>query len=210
MNNSIFLETKSLRSSRGVGNLGLVEVQVLDVPPMDLVNPDSSFQISLKITNKTRKVIFDEVRVSLKEVKTWASIIPPKHGNNTTRTEMTELASMNYESLEKDTIDYGKRVQLLHNISLDVPENAKCDQELGLVRVHHFLQVKIISHGGTIRDLRFRFPFVIGGAQYKEAVPADHPVNSMKKIRPSKALANGIAKSTMLLSNSGHYFRASA
>ena len=96
---------------------------------------------------------------------------------------MAETSNLTKKNLFhwKEQLDdtYHYRVIELHKVSLDIPTTASIDQPKGLLRVHHFLQVKLVSYRRQVENLCFRFPLVIGGAQY-EVVPADHPANDAK------------------------------
>mmetsp|Transcript_11319 Transcript_11319/g.18728 ORF Transcript_11319/g.18728 Transcript_11319/m.18728 type:complete len:272 (-) Transcript_11319:139-954(-) len=199
----------SVRATGHVKALGSVQVRVLDLLEKDAIETDSRFQLSLDITNTSRNVTFDEIRIGINEVQSWASLIQPKHGNTTTMMEVTKLSRRCYtewdvEHVVNEQTEKTERLVQLHGTSLEIPKCATKDREYGLLRIHHYLQVKLISHSKIVNNLRFRFPLVIGGVQYAADIlpPVDHPlhaINKHTKRNPSKILAYGIARSVIFV-----------
>lgn len=172
---------------------GDVAVQV-GLSEEDSILPGSRVRIDIDITNTNHNIKFDEIRVRVKEVQSWSSITASKVGYNEQVTETSNLTKKNlfqWKERLDDTHHY--KVIELHKVSLDIPTTASIDQPKGLLRVHHFLQVKLVSYRRQVENLCFRFPLVIGSAQY-EVVPADHPANDVQlgKTTFAEALAGTI------------------
>jgi hypothetical protein len=177
----------------GIMRIGEVEVHV-DLLQSDQIKPGSRIPLNVEIANSSEKGEFDEIRIRLNEVHSWTSIIGPKRGTDSSiMTEVTKLTKKNIRSWTEQ-IDYRhRRVILLDNMSLDVPTIAICDRNSGLVRIHHVLEVKLISHGYSVDNMRFRFPLVIGGKQYDEASPKRHAVSYLNDIHAEQVLTDTIA-----------------
>lgn len=202
--------SKTLRAGT-MKNLGCVQVQLLNLLEQDSIEPDSTLNLSLDITNSSKSVKFHKIQISVREVQTWTSMIKPKTGNNPTMMEITKLSKQTIcdwdivPIVDKDT---GKKQRLvqLHDLKLDIPESTNRDRPYGLLRINHYLQVKLTSDGAIINNLRFRFPLVIGGEQY-ETIPDDHPIHKIRRGNKSlsKALAYGIARTIIVASQGMEY-----
>jgi hypothetical protein len=206
---TLYRESKSLRA--GVQHLGCVQVKLRNFLENDSIEPGSRLNVSLDITNSSKKVKFDEIRISVNEVQTWASLIQPKHGNNATMTEITKLSkkclqTWDIEKVVNEQTGKTERFVQLHGMSAEIPKITAEDRPYGLLRIHHYLQVKLISDGKIINNLRFRFPLVIGGPQMKE-LSDDHPLHTIKKHKRnlSKALAFGVARTIILVTQAFDY-----
>lgn len=151
-------------------------------------------------------VKFDEIRIRLKETQSWNSIINSKAGNDNFLTETTVLARQRLKCWEDyvDEDDPTQRTVELKDVSLEIPEDAVLDREYGLVRVHHFLDIKLVSHGGFVDNLKFKFPVVLGGDQY-ELVPSNHPVNFKHQDSIDKILARAIANTVVAVTNTAEH-----
>lgn len=206
---NIYEQTKSLRK-RG-RKVGRVHTEVLNLLDNDRIEPGSTFQMALRMTNPNEDVSFKEIQISVREVQTWASLIKPKRGNSSTMTEVTKLVDRSCTPLQEETVVHmGRKVLLLKNINITIPESATCDRKVGLVYVNHYLHIKAISEEIRVKALHFRFPFVIGGPQIENVIPSDHPVLTIaKRTSPSKALAYSYARSIIGLFNASSSIKAS-
>jgi hypothetical protein len=206
---TIYRECKTLHA--GVYHLGCVKVKLLDFLENDSIEPGSRLNLSLDITNSSKNVKFDEIRISVNEVQTWASMIPPKHSNSATMTEITKLSkktlkTWNIQKVVNERTGKTERFVQLHGMSLEVPKITAADRPYGLLRIHHYVQVKLISDGKIINNLRYRFPLVIGGPQMEE-LPDDHPLHTINKHTRSvsKTLAFGVARTIILITKAAEY-----
>ena len=191
---SVFTQQKAIRARAGsVKRLGDIYVQ-LNTDEKDQFLSGSTMSLDISITIETRtKVNFDEIRVGLKEIQSWTSLVEFKNGNSPLLTETTKLAKETVKDWteRQDETNNNRRVIHLKNIELEVPESTSSDREVGLVRVHHFLDIKLISHGRRVGNLNFKFPIVIGGGDQYTIPPDHHPMHI--KQTPDKILAAAIA-----------------
>jgi hypothetical protein len=191
---SVFTQQKAIRARAGsVKRLGDIYVQ-LNTDEKDQFLSGSTMSLDISITIETRtKVNFDEIRVGLKEIQSWTSLVESKNGNSPLLTETTKLAKETVKDWteRQDETNNNRRVIHLKNIELKVPESTSSDREVGLVRVHHFLDIKLISHGRRVGNLNYKFPIVIGGGDQYTIPPDRHPMHI--KQTPDKILAAAIA-----------------
>ena len=191
---SVFTQQKAIRARAGsVKRLGDIYVQ-LNTDEKDQFLSGSTMSLDISITIETRtKVNFDEIRVGLKEIQSWTSLVESKNGNSPLLTETTKLAKETVKDWteRQDETNNNRRVIHLKNIELEVPESTSSDREVGLVRVHHFLDIKLISHGRRVGNLNYKFPIVIGGGDQYTIPPDRHPMHI--KQTPDKILAAAIA-----------------
>lgn len=191
-------------------NLGCVQVQILNLLEKDTIHPGSKVNLNLDITNSS-KVTFDQVQISVREVQSWSSLIQPKTGNSPTMMETTKLSKekiCNWDIIPIVDESTGKKQRFvqLHDLSIDVPKSASNDRPYGLLRIHHYLQIKLTSDGAIINNLRFRFPLVLGGEQH-EIMSDDHPLHKIKRGNKSlsKTLAFGIARTVIVASKAAEF-----
>ena len=192
---SVFTQHKAIRVRAGaVKRLGDICVQLnADEKNQFLSGSTMSLDISITIDTRT-EVKFDEIRVGLKEIQSWTSLVEFKNGNSPLLTETTKLAKETVEDWTEhpdETNNNNRRGIHLKNIELEVPESTSSDREVGLVRVHHFLGIKLISHGRRVGNLNYKFPIVIGGGDQYTIPPDRHPMHI--KQTPDKILAAAIA-----------------
>jgi len=191
---SVFTQQKAIRARAGaVKRLGDIYVQ-LNADEKDQFLSGSTMSLDISITIETRtEVKFDEIRVGLKEIQSWTSLVESKNGNSPLLTETTKLAKETVEDWTElpDETNNNRRSIHLKNIELEVPDSTSSDREVGLVRVHHFLDIKLISHGRRVGNLNFKFPIVIGGGDQYTIPPDHHPMHI--KQTPDKILAATIA-----------------
>ena len=191
---SVFTQQKAIRARAGaVKRLGDIYVQ-LNADEKDQFLSGSTMSLDISITIETRtEVKFDEIRVGLKEIQSWTSLVESKNGNSPLLTETTKLAKETVEDWTElpDETNNNRRSIHLKNIELEVPDSTSSDREVGLVRVHHFLDIKLISHGRRVGNLNYKFPIVIGGGDQYTIPPDRHPMHI--KQTPDKILAAAIA-----------------
>lgn len=175
----------------------------------ELLEPGTTMPVNVMIKvvpGKHHSVKFDEIRVRLKETHSWNSIINSKAGNDNFLTETKVLAREQLTCWEDhiDEDDPTNRTVELNDVELEIPEDAVPDREYGLVRVHHFLDIKLVSKGGLVDNLKFKFPVVIGGDQY-DLMPSNHPMNFKNQDSVDKIMARGIANTVMAVTNTAEH-----
>lgn len=185
--------------------IGDVEVHA-DFLENDNIQPGSRIPLNVEIANSSASGSFDEIRIRLNEVHSWNSIVSPKYSNSSVMTEVTKLSKKDIRTWTEH-VDYReRRVIHLDNMSLDIPDTAKCDSDAGLVRIHHVLEVKLISRRYSVDNMRFRFPLVIGGKQYDHVLPRRHAVNYLTKKKTEQVLADAIAAVVSGITKSAEYW----
>eukprot|EP00545_Synedropsis_sp_CCMP1620_P003357 CAMPEP_0119013466 /NCGR_PEP_ID=MMETSP1176-20130426/8464_1 /TAXON_ID=265551 /ORGANISM="Synedropsis recta cf, Strain CCMP1620" /LENGTH=263 /DNA_ID=CAMNT_0006966557 /DNA_START=55 /DNA_END=846 /DNA_ORIENTATION=+ len=189
----IYRQHKPFKLAGGVMRIADVEVDV-DLLENDNVQPDSRIPFNVQIANTSQTRDFHEIRIRLNEVHSWSSLVGSStQGDRGIMTEITKLTKKNLHSWIENIDHNGRRVICLNNMSLDIPKTTSCDRNSGLIRVHHVLEVKLISHGYSVDNMRFRFPFVIGGKQYDQALPQRHAVTYLHVRHAEEVLADTIA-----------------
>lgn len=168
-------QEQSIRTICGTRTLGDVTLQ-LKLEDDERILPGSRIRVDVQITNTSLSQSFDEIQIRVKEVHSWSGVTSSKYSSNEQLTETTNLTKKNTVHWTERPDGMERRVIDLKKMSLDIPNTASHDQRKGLVRVYHFLQVKLISTSRCVQNLCFRFPIVLGGEQY-QVVPKDHPVN---------------------------------
>lgn len=213
----IYRQHKPFHSAGGIKAVGEGDVEVhVDLMPSESnthIQPGSRIPLNINILNSNPIGKFDEIRIRLIEVLSWSSITgqisnaKQYKGFKDIATEITKLTTKKLSSWPEEIDGRQRRVIRLHNMSLDIPQSAKCDQNVGLIRIHHVLEVKLISSGYHVSNMKFRFPLVIGGKQYdgRRALPRHHAINYLNEKRTEQILADTVAAVVSGITHSAEY-----
>lgn len=198
-----FTEKKAIKSIRqvvaGNGKLGDVEVKV-NLHTFRVIYPGSTIPLDVIINNYSKSNVVGAC-VRFVEVQSWRSIYTSRFGNNPELTEVKNLAQRNVANELQNASDYpeeAKEKLVARDVELQIPTSAREDREVGLVTVHHILEVTVKTGGPFVTNVSYRFPLVIGGEQ-PDSVPDEHHLHYIRKKGPSDVIADFVAQAIKLV-----------